>query len=151
MQLWRLTRRPYANLRGRGGELADGRWHTRGRPVVYGASTAALAALEVRVHLDLPFDLLPDDYVLMRISAPDDVATQTIAPTDLPQGWRDADSHACRAFGDAWLAGRASAILLMPSAIIPFEQNALINPLHPASARLTVADITPFVWDSRLW
>jgi hypothetical protein len=51
MILWRLTRRAHADLRGRGGELADGRWHTRGRPIVYGASTAALAALEVRVHL----------------------------------------------------------------------------------------------------
>ena len=38
-----------------------------------------------------------------------------------------------------WLAERASALLLVPSAIIPFEQNVLINPLHPDSARLTVA------------
>jgi RES domain-containing protein len=73
MILWRLTRRPHADLLGKGGELADARWHTRGRPVVYCASTAALAALEVRVHLDLPFDLLPDDYVLMQIATPDNI------------------------------------------------------------------------------
>jgi len=151
MILWRLTRRPYADLRGRGGELADGRWHTRGRPVVYGGSTAALAALEVRVHLDLPFDLLPDDYVLMQIAAPDDMAVRTIEPEELPENWRDRNSQTCRAIGDAWLARRASALLLVPSAIIPFEQNVLINPLHREGARLTVSDITPFAWDSRLW
>ena len=151
MVLWRLTRRPYADLRGRGGELADGRWHTRGRPVVYGASTAALAALEVRVHLDLPFDLLPDDYVLMRIDAPDDMAVRIVEPKELPKNWRERDSQTCRATGDQWLIERASALLLVPSAIIPFEQNVLISPMHPDSMRLTVADIAPFVWDSRLW
>lgn len=151
MILWRLTRRPHADLRGRGGELADGRWHTRGRPVVYGASTAALAALEVRVHLDLPFDLLPDDYVVMRIDGPDDVAMRIIEPEELPESWRERESQSCRAIGDAWLALRATALLLVPSAIIPFEQNVLINPLHPDSARFTVADITPFAWDARLW
>ena len=104
MILWRLTRRPYADLRGRGGELAEGRWHARGRPVVYGASTAALAALEVRVHLDLPFDLLPDDYVLMGIAGSDDVAVRTIKSEELPEGWREPGSQFCRAIGDAWLA-----------------------------------------------
>jgi RES domain-containing protein len=151
MILWRLTRRPYADLRGRGGELADGRWHTRGRPIVYGALTASLAALEVRVHLDLPFDLLPDDYVLMRIAAPDDMAVRTIEPEELPENWRARNSQTCRAIGDAWLARPASALLLVPSAIIPFEQNVLINPLHSDSARLTVTGITLFTWDSRFW
>jgi RES domain-containing protein len=147
MILWRLTRRPHADLRGRGGELADGRWHTRGRPVVYAASTAALAALEVRVHLDLPFDLLPDDYVLMRIAGPDDVAVRTVDPGDLPGGWQAPDNQLCRPVGDGWLAERASVLLRVPSAIIPPEQNVLINPLHPDSARFSVAEITPFVWD----
>lgn len=151
MILWRLTRRAHADLRGRGGELADARWHTRGRPVVYAASTAALAALEVRVHLDLPFDLLPDDYVLMRITAPDGIAADMVAPGDLPASWRAPDSQSCRPIGDAWLAERKSALLLVPSAIIPFEQNVLINPLHPDSGRIAVAEITPFPWDARLW
>ena len=151
MVLWRLTRRPYADLHGRGGELADGRWHTRGRPVVYGSSTAALAALEVRVHLDLPFDLLPDDYVLMRIAVPDDMAVRAVEPRGLPESWRERDSQSCRAIGDAWLAELSSALLLVPSVIIPFEQNVLINPLHREAARLAIADLTPFAWDSRLW
>src|SRR5262245_42629986 len=102
MILWRLTRRPYAELSGRGGELAEGRWHSRGRPVVYCAASAALAVLEIRVHLDLPLALLPDDYVLMRIEAPNHLDVHEIAAGGLPPGWRRREDL-CRPIGDAWL------------------------------------------------
>jgi RES domain-containing protein len=150
MILWRLTRRPYADLRGRGGEFADGRWHTRGRPVVYCAASAALAVLEVRVYLDLPLDLLPDDYVLMRIEAPDDLALQIISPSDLPTGWRPRE-NLCRPIGDAWLAEGSTALLSFPSAIVEVERNLLIDPENPDAARITVAEIVPFPWDERVF
>lgn len=150
MILWRLTRRPHANLSGRGGELADGRWHSRGRPVVYCATSAALAALEVRVHLDLPFDLLPDDYVLMRITAPDDLEVQAVHARDLPGDWRGREDL-CRPLGDAWLAGGAIPLLSVPSAIVDVERNLLVNPRHSAARRVDVAEIFPFPWDQRLF
>jgi RES domain-containing protein len=150
MVLWRLTRRPYADLRGRGGELADGRWHTRGRPVVYCAASAALAVLEVRVHLDLPLDLLPDDYVLMRIAAPDHREVQTVSSSELPDGWRSREDL-CRAIGDAWLEEGATALLNVPSAIVEIERNMLVNPGHADAARIAVAEITAFPWDERLF
>jgi RES domain-containing protein len=146
MVLWRLTRRPYADLRGRGGELADGRWHTRGRPVVYCAASAALAVLVVRVHLDL----LPDDYVLMRIEAPNDLAARTIRPSDLPTGWRSREDL-CRPIGDAWLEEGSTALLSVPSSIVEVEGNILLNPRHPEARYVTVAEVTPFGWDERLF
>jgi RES domain-containing protein len=146
MVLWRLTRRPYADLRGRGGELADGRWHTRGRPVVYCAASAALAVLVVRVHLDL----LPDDYVLMRIEAPNDLAARTIRPSDLPTGWRSREDL-CRPIGDAWLEEGSTALLSVPSSIVEVEGNTLLNPRHPEARYVTVAEVTPFGWDERLF
>jgi RES domain-containing protein len=150
MILWRLTRRPYADLGGRGGELADGRWHTRGRPVVYCAASAALAVLEVRVHLDLPLDLLPDDYVLMQIEAPDDLAIQTIRPSDLPAGWRSREDL-CRAIGDAWLEEGSTALLSVPSAIVEVERNILLNPRHSSAGNFAIAEVMPFGWDERLF
>jgi RES domain-containing protein len=149
MILWRLTRRPYADLSGRGGELADGRWHTRGRPVVYCATSAALAVLEVRVHLDLPLDLLPDDYVLMHIEAPDDLEVRTIRPPDLPTGWRSREDL-CRPIGDLWLDEGSTALLSVPSAIVHVERNILLNPRHSSVADVGVAEVTPFGWDERL-
>ncbi len=150
MILWRLTRRPYADLSGWGGELADGRWHTRGRPVVYCAAGAALAVLEVSVDLDLPLDLLPDDYVLMRIEAPDELEIQTLAPYDLPDGWRLREDL-CRPIGDAWLEESATALLSIPSAIVEVERNILLNPRHSSAGNFAVSEVMPFGWDERLF
>lgn len=149
MILWRLTRRPYADLSGRGGELADGRWHSRGRPVVYCAASAALAVLEVRVHLDLPLDLLPEDYILMRTAAPDDLEARKIEASDLPSGWRHREDR-CRRVGDAWLR-QGPALLSVPSAIVDVERNVLVNPRHPEAARIVVAETVAFPWDQRLF
>jgi RES domain-containing protein len=57
MLCFRLTRHP--DLSGEGGRLNAARWHSAGRPIVYTAESDALAILEVRVNLDLAFDLLP--------------------------------------------------------------------------------------------
>jgi RES domain-containing protein len=150
MIVWRLTRRPYADLSGRGGEVADGRWHTRGRPIVYCAGTAALTVLEARVHLDLPLELLPDDYVLMKIDTPDELALRTIGPADLPAGWRSREDL-CRRIGDAWLVEGATALLSVPSTIVQVERNNLLNPRHADAAGISVAEIVPFGWDERLF
>jgi RES domain-containing protein len=149
MIVWRLTRRPYADLIGRGGEVADGRWHTRGRPIVYCAGTAALAVLEARVHLDLPLELVPDDYVLMKIEAADDLAIRAIMPSDLPSGWRSRE-ELCRPIGDDWLATASTALLSVPSAVVEVERNILINPRHPNAKRIAVNEIVPCGWDGRL-
>ena len=50
--------------------FAGGRWNSVGRAVVYLAEHPALAVLELRVHFDLPFDLLPAYFVLMRVMVP---------------------------------------------------------------------------------
>ena len=150
MILWRLTRRPHADLSGRGGRLADGRWHSRGRPIVYCATSAALAVLEVRVHLDLPLDLLPDDYVLMQLAAPDDLEVWNIRPADLPAGWRSREDI-CRPIGDGWLAQGSTALLRVPSAIVEVERNVLLNPRHRDAGSVAVAEVMPFGWDERLF
>jgi RES domain-containing protein len=150
MIVWRLTRRPYADLSGRGGEVADGRWHTRGRPIVYCAGTAALTVLEARVHLDLPLELLPDDCVLMKIDTQDELALRTIGPADLPAGWRSREDL-CRRIGDAWLVEGATALLSVPSTIVQVERNILLNPRHPDAAGISVAEIVPFGWNERLF
>ncbi len=140
MRVWRVCRRPFADLSGEGARLYGGRWNSPGRPMVYAAESAALAVLEVRVHLDLDWRVLPDDYVLMAIETGDLVA-ETLAETP-------ADP---RAAGDAWLASGRSALLRAPSFIVPESANLLINPAHRDAARLAVASIRPFAFDARLW
>lgn len=140
MQVWRICRRPFADLSGEGARLYGGRWNSPGRPLVYTAETAALAVLEVRVHLDLDWDLLPDDYVLVTIDIPAGKPEEMAAlPPDTV------------AAGDAWLASRRSALLKVPSVIVPESCNILIDPTHPDAATIAIASTRPFTFDERLW
>jgi RES domain-containing protein len=107
--------------------------------VVYLAEHPALAALELRVHLDLPFELLPADFVLMRVFVPDD--PNTLFPTEVGSV----------EIGDAWLKEAQSASLRVPSVLVPHAWNILLNPRHPDAARSSVRDVEPFGFDPRLW
>jgi len=140
MLAWRLCRAPFADLTGDGARLYGGAWNSPGRPLVYMASTAALAVLEVRVHLDLPFELLPDDYVLMTIDLTD------LAVEELPDLPPDR-----RAFGDAWLREGRTPVLQVPSVIVPESANLLLNPAHPDGGRARIVRTRPFGFDARLW
>jgi hypothetical protein len=71
MIAWRLCRRRFADFSGEGAHRFGGRWNSPSRAVVYFAEHPALADFELRVHLDLPFDLLPVDFVLMRVMVPE--------------------------------------------------------------------------------
>lgn len=137
---WRLCREPYADLSGQGAALYGGRWNSPGRPMLYMAGNAALALLEVRVHLDLPPDLLPDDYVLISIAL-DGLSLERL--DDLPED--------ARAFGDQWLAEARTALLEVPSAILPESRNILLNPRHPEAGRATIRHQRRFAFDPRLW
>ncbi|HTW70375.1 MAG TPA: RES domain-containing protein [Acetobacteraceae bacterium] len=140
MPAWRLCRAPFADLIGEGAARYGGRWNRPGRPMVYAASSAALAVLEVRVHLDLPPEQLPDDYLLLTIDL-HDLPTEEVV--DLP-----ADPAA---FGDAWLRDQRSAVLQVPSLIVPESPNLLLNPAHPDAAHASIIARRRFVFDRRLW
>lgn len=144
MILWRAARERYADLSGKGALYHSGRWHSEGVPVVYTAEHPALALLEVRVNLDLPKELAPNDYVMMKIFAPDglSVATADVSPED---------RASARRAGDAWLAGGASALFKAPSVIAPESHNYLINPAHPDAANIRVSQLFPFAFDARLF
>ena len=60
IEAWRFAKQPYANdLSGEGAKRAGGRWNSRGFPVVYLAEHPALALVEIRAHLAVPYDDLP--------------------------------------------------------------------------------------------
>lgn len=140
MLAWRLCREPFADLGGEGARLYGGRWNSPGWPLVCAASTAALAVLELRVHLDLPPGLLPDDYVLVTIDLKD-LPIEVVAR--LPA--------APQAFGDAWLREQRTPVLQVPSAVVPESPNFLLNPAHPASAHARIVATRQFEFDRRMW
>ena len=151
MQLWRICRQTHAAdpLSGRGGLFVSGRWHPKGRRVVYTSGTLSLAALEILVHTD--DDLIPSDLVQIEIDVPHDLNTERIDVDSLPPNWRTYPAPPfLQKLGADWLERRDSAILRVPSAVVPQESNFLLNPAHPDAARFRVVTTEGFVWDPRL-
>jgi RES domain-containing protein len=133
---------------GEGARIAGGRWNRPGERVVYASGSLALAAIETFVHLGE--DGLHIAFVSFRIEIPDSVPIHRGGRP--PAGWRAEPPHeASMGHGSAWLRRRRTAVLEVPSVIVPSESNYLINPLHPDFARLRIGRAKPFVFDPRLW
>ena len=148
MIVWRLARLAHPKLDGEGARLAGGRWNSRGRAAVYASSRLSLAALELLVHTDVP--LVPADLVAFEIEIPDTLEIESVAPADLPKDWRLPGHPGCRAIGDTWLAEERTAVLRVPSAVVPEESNYIINPGHRAAKAIQVVGRRKFAFDSRL-
>jgi len=147
MLLWRISN--HATLNGEGGLIASARWHTQGRPVLYLAETPAGALVEVLVHLELGPAHLPKSYKLLKAEAPDDISRREIVKAELAANWTQ-DPRASRELGDEWLRSRSTALLRVPSAIVPETFNVLMNPHHPDAGRIRIVSHRDYPWDKRL-
>lgn len=148
MVLWRISN--YADLSGTGGVLHPGRWHHRGRPIVYLAESPAAALLEVLVHVQVShLGELPLNYQLLELALPDTVHSEDVALPEMPD-WRS-DVEATRNCGDAWLAQGRSLLLRVPSAVVGRSFNRLFNPLHPQALQAQVVSIGRYPFDERLF
>lgn len=138
-------------LSGLGAKKTGGRWNRPGRPVLYCASSPALACLEILIHLSSG---LPFNRFLVEISIPQDVwdGRKGFRAEDLPVGWDALPAGmASLNFGDTWLKSRTSAVMQLPSAISPEDPVILINPTHPDSVRLMSSKTRQWTYDPRLF
>jgi len=153
MRLWRLSSARHAtDFDGGYGLFNDGRWNSKGRPVTYCASTAALAALEKRVHVADPALLPPQ--VMVTYEVPDGTAMRSIAIEELPDDWttRQTDTQSV---GDRWLDSVREVLLSVPSVIVPLgnapDRNILINHRAAGVAAVRIEAATAFTLDPRLF
>ena len=123
--------------------------HTRGRRVVYGAQNPAAALLEILVHFEIDIQDLPLRYRLLKIEAPDDVYIERVTVDRLPADWPER-TEVTRALGDRWLARTSSALLSVPSAIVPETFNVLLNPAHQDAKRIVIVETGEHAIDPRL-
>lgn len=150
LTVWRLTtaRRAKSAFSGEGARVYGGRWNPKGIPVVYTAQTQALAVLEMMVQ----DQALAARYVMIQAQIPEGVAIERIDARSLPAGWRSMRHlETLREIGADWARSRRSAVLAVPSAVIPAETNFLLNPLHPESRRIRIGRTVPFRIDPRLF
>jgi RES domain-containing protein len=144
MVLWRISR--HRDLSGTGGMRASGRWHYAGQPVVYLSETPSAALLEVCVHTGA--DDVPPDFILLRIEGPE-LKIAEVRPRDLATDWQ-AQVGATRDLGMQWLRLRNTALLRVPSAIVPHTGNILLNPRHRDAKRLRIAEALTYPFDPRI-
>lgn len=153
MVLWRLSGRQHANAFDGGyGLLFDGRWNTAGHAVTYCGTSPSLCVLEKLVHVEDPA-LLPE-LLMVTYECPDTVAVETIALADLPSDWQR-NEILTQSRGDGWHQLRSTALLFVPSAIVPLagspDVNVVINHHHPAARQIRPRTIQPYVFDPRLF
>jgi RES domain-containing protein len=149
MRVFRISRPAFVatSLSGQGAAMYPGRWNSLGSRLAYTAGSAALAMLEMLVHVDK--EDVPAGQRLLSFEVPDD-AVETL--TALPGGWNELPySAAVQAVGGAWIAASRSLALRVPSAIARYESNVLINPAHPRFADIALIANDDLVLDRRLF
>ncbi len=149
MRVFRICSKAHAAFDGEGARLYGGRWNRRGTAVVYASDSLALAALELLVHADA--DLLPGNLVSVAAEVPDGLRVESVAASDLPRDWRRHPAPETLAErGTAWARAGRTAVLAVPSALVPRERNFLLNPAHPDFKKIRTQTPEPFALDTRL-
>ena len=151
MRIYRLTASRYVDtaFSGEGTRRVGGRWTPPGYRVVHAASSIALAVLETLVHVDP--SVMPAHRVIP-VDIPEAIPVTTIEVADLPDDWRRTPpSLSLRKIGKAWLDAGETAVMQVPSVIVPEESNYLVNPLHADFTQLAIRAPAPFGIDGRLF
>ncbi len=151
IQAYRLVKRRQSATAfdGEGARRFGGRWNSKGQACIYLTSSISLGHLEIMVHIN--------DYQILRqyavLSLDLEARDMMVLPDDaLPDDWREYPAPLSTAvIGNEWLAGRESAVLSVPSVIVPSERNYLLNPRHPRFTTITgTAREVEFSFDPRL-
>ncbi len=148
---WRIDKRKWRDVSfsGAGAAAAGGRWNSANVPVVYVSASLAMAALEKYVHLPKP---VPARMELVRFRLRFDSAlVEQVDPENLPPDWQEAPAPlSTAAIGDQWVSSARSAVLAIPSALIPEETNYLFNPAHPDFRKIEIEAPEAFAIDYRI-
>jgi RES domain-containing protein len=144
MILWRISR--HLELSGRGGISLAGRWHHAGAPVVYLAESPAGALIETCVHTSA--NDIPPSFTLLKVAGPD-LPFEEIEIAVLGNDWPQ-HVEITRDLGSEWLKRGNSALLRVPSALIPETKNYLLNPLHADAGLLQIEESFLYPFDARI-
>jgi RES domain-containing protein len=147
---WRITKSKYIDkaFTGEGAEESGGRWNSEGTRVVYASSSISLAILEILVNLQdakilSTYEVIPFHF--------DQRFMKAIEVKALPRDWASLPSSlSAKSIGDDWVQSSDSLILEVPSAVVPIENNYLINPGHPDFDQITFGEPIPLPFDERL-
>jgi len=148
MQVWRITTENYADtaFSGIGNKKVGSRWVPEGMLAIYTSESISLAVLENLVHFEQRH--FGENHVLIAVTIPDD---SHVNIDSLPDNWRSLyEDSILQEIGQDWINNGDSAILIVPSAVVPREKNYILNPLHVDFGEIITLNPEPLVIDTRL-
>lgn len=151
MLVFRITQTRYANTLSAPG--VSGRWNSGGMQLVYTGGSAALSCLEVLAH-KTGASLQSGNFSIATVEIPEFLVVSEILIDELSAidaCWMNPEQYPLtQAIGDQWILSQASAVLKVPSAIIPDEFNFLLNVNHPDFEAIKIVRVNRFSFDTRL-
>jgi RES domain-containing protein len=150
VKVFRISKNEFIHdLSGMGAELYGGRWNKKGVGLIYTSESIALATVEFLVHVHVAS--VPGNLRIAAIQIPANIKPICIAAKDLPSNWQNYPAPPKLAeIGTTWALSKKSLLLKVPSAIVIYESNILINPLHPDMKHVKIVKIENYQIDRRL-
>jgi RES domain-containing protein len=146
MIVYRISALKYANSLLSSG--IEARWNRKGQKVIYTSESRSLACLENVVHRSQRG--LMGLFKTLVIEVPDDLKMEIIEKKTLPEGWSHFEKYrVCQEIGSAWFLSGKTAILKVPSSLVPEENNYILNTLHPDFKSIRLVGTEEFNFDSR--
>ena len=152
MKLWRIATEtrtyPANDLSGTGAAKNPGRWNDDGQAVVYCAPTLSMAVLETAAHVNT--NSLPLNRFVVCIDVPEAIwaKRRVVIAAKLPATWRAIPAGMTSvSLGSKWWAKNESAVLQVPSSIVPEEAVCLINAHHADHSKISCKVVRAFDFD----
>lgn len=152
IKAWRISKAKHKKtaFTGAGTQYASGRWHHLNVPVIYVADSLALAALEQFVHITEEAKYI--HYVSFELEIPPSLIIRVEDIAAIPSRWRkQPPGQKSMTIGSNWVKSGRSAVLSVPSAVIPPERVFVINPNHSDFGKIKIGPAKKFSFDSRVW
>lgn len=151
MLVYRISQTRYAHSLETPGFAA--RWNSEGQKALYTAGSVALACLENLAHRS-GTQLNAGNFSIATIQIPTKLRVEEILLEELiaiSANWASVDHYPItQKMGNQWLSSLNSAVLKIPSAIVPMEHNFLLNPYHPDFTKIKILSVSHFSFDPRL-
>ena len=127
------------------------RWNKNDEFIIYSGGSISLSTLELVAHRSF-IDLNSGYKVLFITLDIQDSDITEINMESLTKSWKSIESYPIlQNLGSAWYQSRKSLVLKVPSALVSWEFNFLINVNHPDfSEKTSLLSVEDFVWDHRL-
>lgn len=149
MEVYNIRKSKYSDSLSASG--VANRWNKDEEFVIYTSGSISLSTLELVAHrnaieITSGYKLL---FIGLKINNSD---VKEIKPKDLPSNWKSIESYpSLQEIGSTWYNQKQTLILKVPSVLVHWENNYLINTHHPDfSKKVSIQKTENFVWDYRL-